>query len=91
MFELIGLIATGAATAAGYIQSKSFVKHKLRYVDAARGPKAPWIAGTGAAILAAPVVGLLPIIGAGTAIVFGIGVGAGVAAGARDLRRRLTS
>ena len=35
------------------------------------------------------VVGLLPLVGAGTAVLFGAGVGAGVAAGAKDVRRRL--
>ena len=39
--------------------------------------------------LAAPLVWILPIVGSGTALLFGVGVGAGVAAGAKDIRRRL--
>jgi len=89
VFELIGIAATVAATAFGYFQSRYFVRTKLRFVDAVQTGKAPVIAGVGAAIVAAPVVALLPLVGAGTAILFGLGVGSGVAAGARDIRRRI--
>lgn len=91
MFELIGLIATGAATAGGYLQSRGFVRRRLKYVDLVQRGGAPLVAGVGAAVLAAPVVAILPLVGAGTALLFGAGVGAGVAAGARDIRRRLPS
>jgi hypothetical protein len=40
-------------------------------------------------LIAAPVVWLLPLIGKGTAILFGLGVGAGVSSGAKDIRKRL--
>lgn len=91
MFEIIGLIATGAATAGGYLQSRGFVRRRLRYVDLVQRSSAPMIAGVVAAAAAVPVVALLPLVGTGTAILFGAGVGAGVAAGARDIRRRLPS
>lgn len=91
MLEIIGLGATVVATAVGYIQSRSFVRTKLRFVDAVQKASAPVIAGVGAAVVAAPVVAILPVVGAGTAILFGLGVGTGVAAGARDIRRRLSS
>ena len=91
MFELIGLIATGAATAGGYFQSRGFVRRRLKYVDLVQKAGAPVIAGAAAAVVAAPVVALLPLVGAGTALLFGAGVGAGVAAGAKDIRRRLPS
>lgn len=89
MLGLLALAATSAAVIVGFIQSKVFVARKLRYVDAARSPLAPVVAGVGAALVAAPVVALLPIIGGGTALLFGLSVGAGVAAGARDIRRQL--
>ena len=91
MLELIGLVATGAATAGGYIQSRGFVRRRLKYVDAVQRAGVPVIAGAAAAVAAAPVVAILPVVGAGTALLFGVGVGAGVAAGVRDLRRRLSS
>ena len=89
MLELIGLVATGASTAWGYVQSRGFVRRRLAFVDVVQKGSAPWVAGTAATLVAAPVVALLPLVGAGTAILFGAGVGAGGAAGARDARRRL--
>ena len=86
MLELIALAAAGVSAAAGYMQSRRFVRRKLRFVDAAQNPKAPWVAGATAALVAAPVVFVLPVVGAGTAILFGASVGAGVARGAKDVR-----
>jgi hypothetical protein len=43
-------------------------------------------AGVTAAVLAAPVVTILPLIGVGTALLFGAGVGTGVSMGAKDAR-----
>ncbi len=63
------------------------MRKKLRFVDVVQKPVAPVIAGAAAAIVASPVVWLLPIIGAGTATLFGVGVGTGVHHGARDARR----
>lgn len=89
MFEAIaGAVAiavSGGATVFGYIKSRDFVSRRLRYVDAARSPAAPWVAGTVASLAAAPVVWLLPIVGAGTALLFGAAVGVGTRAGARRL------
>jgi hypothetical protein len=90
VFELIGIVATGAATLGGYVQSRHFVERRLRYVEAVQKSGAPVVAGAVAALAATPVVAILPIVGAGTALLFGVGVGAGVAAGARSLRRRLS-
>jgi hypothetical protein len=87
MLEIIGLAITGASTAAGFYQSRAFVRRKLRFVDAVQGAAAPVLAGAAAAAAAVPVVALLPLIGAGTAVLFGVGVGAGVAAGARHIRQ----
>lgn len=88
MFFLIGLAATVAATAFGYLKARSFVRGRLAYVDAVQRSYAPVVAGAAAFAVALPIVGLLPLVGGGTAILFGAGVGTGVAAGAKDTRLR---
>lgn len=85
--ELLGLAATIAAAGMGYIQSRRFMRGRLRFVDAAQKPVAPWIAGAAASVLALPVVALLPVVGTGTALIFGASVAAGVVQGKRDVRR----
>ncbi|MEP7381561.1 MAG: hypothetical protein ABI910_07735 [Gemmatimonadota bacterium] len=89
MFGLLALAASIAAAAIGYTQARAFVRQRLRYVDLAQSAFAPVVAGLGAALVASPVVALLPIIGAGTALAFGVSVGMGVANGQRDIRRAL--
>jgi hypothetical protein len=91
VFELLGLIATVAVAAVGYLQSRAFVRRRLTYVDAVQNAGVPVLAGAAAWLVALPIVGLLPLVGGMTAILFGVGVGAGVAAGAKDIRRRLPS
>ena len=88
---ILNLAATVAATAFGYFQSRSFVRSKLRFVDAVQTTKAPVIAGIGAGLIAAPITLFLPLVGVWTAILFGLSVGTGVAAGARDIRQRIGS
>lgn len=87
MIEIIVLAAAGAATVIGYLKTRRFVRERLRFVDSAHWRGAPIVAGVAAALLAAPVVWLLPYIGAGSALVFGLGVAGGVRAGARDHER----
>ena len=87
--SLITLAVAGTSTVVGYWQARQFTQNKLRYVDAVHKAIVPVGAGIAAALLAAPVVWLVPLIGAGTALLFGAGVGMGVAAGARDIRKRL--
>ena len=87
LVELLALSVTGASTAAGYVFSRRFVKERLRFVDAIQRRPAPFIAGAAATAVAAPVVWLLPLVGTGTALLFGAGVGLGVARGAKDTRR----
>jgi hypothetical protein len=84
MIELLTVAAALAATGFGYTRSRRFVRERLRFVDAAHRRAAPWVAGAAAAVVAAPVVAVLPLIGAGTALLFGAGVGTGVAHGSRD-------
>ena len=91
MFETVGALVTvtlaSGAAGAGYLGSKRFVKDKLRYVDQVQKPSAAVVAGTIAGLAAVPVVALLPFVGAGTAILFGVAVGAGTRAGVRQIRR----
>lgn len=85
MFELmIGLGITGAAAFGGYVQARRFVRDRLRFVDSAHKPAAKFVAGAAATAVAVPIVWLLPIIGAGTAIAFGVSVGLGVSHGSKD-------
>jgi len=89
MFDLItamiGLTAAVTASAFGYIRARTFVTRRLRYVDAVRSPAAPFVAGAAATAIAAPVVWVLPIIGAGTAIAFGVATAIGTHAGVREI------
>ena len=89
MFELVGLAAAVSAAVLGYAKTREFVRNRLRYVDGVHDFSAPLKAGGAAALAAAPVVWLLPIIGAPTAIIFGAAVAAGVRAGSRDIRKQL--
>jgi hypothetical protein len=89
---VLGLLALALSTAAvfiGFTQAKDFVARRLRYVDAARSPLAPIVAGVGAALIAAPIVWMLPLVGVGTAVAFGLSVALGVAAGNKEIRRSL--
>lgn len=87
MAGLIGMGAAAGAAGFGYLRSKSFVARRLRYVDAVQSPAAPIVAGAAATALATPVVWALPIVGAGTAIVFGIATAIGTRAGVKQIRR----
>lgn len=89
MFFLLSFLVGTVLAMIGYAQARSFVTRRLRYVDAVHTAMAPLIAGVGAALIALPVVAFIPFIGAGTALSFGLAVGAGVAAGSREVRRRL--
>lgn len=85
---MLTLAIAVAAAAFGYLQTRSFVRRRLSYVNAVQGMMAPVVAGAIAFGIALPVVALIPFIGGGTALLFGAGVGAGVSAGAGDTRRR---
>lgn len=93
MWDLLAFAATVAAAAFGYITARRFVRDKLKFVDAAQTIKAPIIAGLGAWAIATPLTWVLPLVGAGTAVLFGISVALGVRSGAKDIRieRRITA
>jgi hypothetical protein len=93
VFQLIGSLATlavaGGSSLVGYWQARQFTQNKLRYVDAVHRVGVPVMVGVAATAVAAPVVWILPLVGTGTALLFGGSVAMGVAAGARNIRRRL--
>lgn len=85
--SFISMVLMGAFALVGYLTTRNYVRSRLRYVDAIQKPAAPVIAGLIGAVLAAPVVWLLPLVGTGTALLFGVSVGVGVASGAKDIRQ----
>jgi hypothetical protein len=89
MMELIGFLVAWAAAFVGYSKARGFVKNRLRYVEGVHRWSAPWKAGALAALVTMPVAWVLPFISGATGILFGTAVGLGVAAGRRDIRRRL--
>ena len=88
MFGLIIVGASMAAAAFGFLQARVFTRKKLAFVDAAQSGAAPVIAGVGAAVLGALILAFIPFFGGGTALLFGLGVGAGVASGQSDIKHR---
>jgi hypothetical protein len=86
---ILAMAAASAAAIVGFTQARAFVMEKLRYVDAAQSGFAPILAGGGAFVVGGLLTGLLPIVGMGTALAFGVSVGLGVASGQRDVRRAL--
>jgi hypothetical protein len=84
---ITALIALGAA-AFGYVQARVFTRRKLQFVDSAQSGVAPVIAGVVTAVASAVVLLFVPFFGAGTALLLGMGVGAGVASGQSDIRHR---
>lgn len=93
MLHVIGLFLSVAIAVAaallGYWQARQFTQNKLRYVDAVHRAGVPILAGLGALLVATPIVWLIPLMGMGTALLFGGGVAMGVAAGAREIRKRI--
>lgn len=83
---MLELIAAGVVGVYGHLKSRSFVGRRLRYTNIVETPALGLWAGVAATVLAAPIVAVLPIVGAGTAIVIGAGVGTGVALGVKDTK-----
>jgi hypothetical protein len=82
---LVAVTVAGFAAYWGHVRSRDFSRRRLRYTRVAEHPGIFGVAsGAGTALLAAPLVALLPIVGTGTALALGVGVGTGVAFGARD-------
>jgi hypothetical protein len=93
VWDFLAFAATLAATAFAYVTARRFVRDRLKYVDGAQTIRGALIAGLVAWAVVLPFTWMLPFIGAGTAVLFGLGVAFGVRAGARDIRveRRITA
>lgn len=86
VWNFLWLAIAGAASVGGYITTKRFVRTRLRFVDGVHRRGVPVMAGI-AAWGVGLVAAVLPLVTPVTAMLFGIGIGTGVAAGRRDLKR----
>lgn len=88
--ELIPIGIAGVAGFFGHVKSRKFVRRRLRYTSWVEKPYLGIVTGVTAAVLASPVVGILPLLGPTTALIFGAGVGTGVSMGAKEAREGST-
>lgn len=93
MEALIGMLilgGTGAGLFATYVKTRQFVRERLRFVDAAQRPSAPWIAGVATGLASLPVfaglLAFLPAVGGATALALGVTVGAAVRSGQKQVK-----
>jgi len=86
VFMMFAIIASVAVGIIGFLLAKTFVRRRLRFVDAVYSPLAPLAIGLLAAAVAWPLA-ILPVVTGVTAAVFGIGAGMGTASGVRALRK----
>ena len=80
----ITIAVMGGVMAFGF--ARGFVRRRLRFVDAARSPLTPYLAGGLGLLVAAPFT-LLPLITGATVAVVGLGAGLGAKSGVTALRR----
>lgn len=80
----ITIAVIGGVMAFGF--ARGFVRRRLRFVDAARSPLTPFIAGGLGLLLAWPFT-ILPLITGTTMAVVGLGAGLGAKSGVNALRR----
>ena len=80
----IAITVTGGILAFGF--ARGFVRRRLRFVDAARSPLTPFVAGGIGLLVAAPFT-LLPLITGATVAVVGLGAGLGAKSGVSAIRR----
>jgi hypothetical protein len=78
----LGLLVAAVAGGGGFVAARSFVRRRLRFVDAVHKPAAPLVAGLAATAVALPVAAI-PFVTVGAAVAFGVGVAGGVASGRR--------
>jgi hypothetical protein len=84
---MLELVIAGAAGVVGHLRSRKFVGQRLRYTTWVEKPMLGLWTGVATTVIAAPVVALLPVVGAGTALAAGVGVGTGVALGVGDTQK----
>jgi hypothetical protein len=84
---MLELVIAGAAGVVGHLRSRKFVGQRLRYTTLVEKPMLGLWTGVATTVIAAPLVALLPVVGAGTALAAGVGVGTGVALGVGDTQK----
>ncbi len=86
---VLELIVGGVAGFFGHRKSKDFVRRRLRYTRVVEksSVRVGLAAGAVTAVAAAPVVVIVPVIGASAALITAAGVGSGVALGVRQARK----
>jgi hypothetical protein len=84
---MLELVIAGAAGVVGHLRSRKFVGQRLRYTTWVEKPMLGLWTGVATTVIAAPLVALLPVVGAGTALAAGVGVGTGVALGVGDTQK----
>ncbi len=89
---MIGLITLGIAAAIGVVghtRTRSFVGKRLRFTKVVEKPAVSVVAGLGATTVVAVVASIpfIPFVGVAAAVAAGLGVGTGVAMGAKDAKR----
>ena len=87
--SMLGFASAVGVSMFGYWQARQFTQNKLRFVDGVHKMGVPLLAGLGAALVATPIVWILPLVSTGTALLFGLGVALGVSAGAKEIRKRI--
>ena len=87
---MLQLLITLAAGVLGFLLTRSFVRRRLRFVDAVHSPIAPIVAGAIATAVAWPAA-LLPFITFTTALTFGLGTALGTVSGSRAVRDAATA
>lgn len=80
----IAIGVVGSILAFGF--ARGFVRRRLRFVDAARSPLTPFIAGGLGLLVAAPFT-LLPLVSGATVAAVGLGAGLGAKSGVSAIRR----
>jgi len=70
-----------------HARSREFVQRRLRYTSWVEKPAIGVVAGVATAVVAAPLVAVLPFVGVPTALAMGVGVGTGVSLGAAKARQ----
>ena len=87
LFTLVGFVVTAGAALFVFGLAREYVRNRLRFVDAVRHPLAPWVTAFIATVILLPVVAILPLVGAGTAILVGRAAGLGTSSGVKALKR----
>lgn len=85
IWTLVSIAISIALTTAGFAVARRYVRDRLKFVDAVHTMKAPLIAGLVGWAVLMPLT-IFPLIGVGTAILFGVSVALGVRAGSKDIK-----